>query len=109
MGFLADGNIFGLLGRGAEWQSTGKLRAFFKDGMHVTMRFRVGWDQLRRRRREETLATWGMNGSCPKDQVFAISAVRTGGWGGGEGVGLGLQARVGYAHRSHVRDWGWRT
>ncbi|KAH8882566.1 hypothetical protein GQ53DRAFT_614796, partial [Thozetella sp. PMI_491] len=68
-GFLADGNMFGLLGRGAEWQGTKELRAFFMDGMHVMMRFKIGWDRLRRRRREETLAVWGMNGSCPKDQV----------------------------------------
>ncbi len=107
--FLADGNLFGLLGRGAEWQSTNELRAFFMDGMHVTMRFKIGWDQLRRRRRDEALSVWGTDVSLPKDQSFAISAVRTGGWGGGEGVGLGLQARVGFAHRRHVRDWGWRT
>ena len=107
--FLADGNLFGLLGRGAEWQDTSDLRAFFMDGIHVTRRFKIGWDRLRRRRREDTLSVWGMNGSYPKDQAFAIGAVRTGGWGGGEGVGLGMQARVGFAHRQHVRDWGWRT
>ena len=106
---LADGNIFGMLGRGAEWQSTEGLHACFKDGLHVTMGFQLGWEKLRRRRREETLETWGMNGSCEKNEVFAVSAIRTGGWGGGEAVGLGLQARVGYAHRDHVRDWGWRT
>ncbi|KAK3353905.1 hypothetical protein B0T25DRAFT_222794 [Lasiosphaeria hispida] len=106
---LADGNIFGLMGRGAEWQGVGELHAYFRDGLHVTMGFQMGWEMLKRRRREETLSVWGMNGSSPKDQVFAVSAIRTGGWGGGEAVGLGLQARVGYAHRDHVRDWGWRT
>jgi len=52
------------------------------------------------------LSVYGMG---EKGQVFGVSAIRTGGWGGGENVGLGLQARVGYAHRGHVRDWGWRT
>ncbi|KAK0732063.1 hypothetical protein B0H67DRAFT_479285 [Lasiosphaeris hirsuta] len=106
---LADGNIFGLMGRGAEWLPVNELHAYFRDGLHVTMGFQMGWERLKRRRREETLAVWGMNGSVPQDQVFAVSAIRTGGWGGGEAVGLGLQARVGYAHRDHVRDWGWRT
>lgn len=96
---LADGNIFGLLGRGAEWQSTRDLHAYFRDGLHVTMGFHLAWEKPSRRRRD-----YGSGG-----EVFAIGAMRTGGWGGGEAVGLGLQARVGFAHREHVRDWGWRT
>ena len=96
---LADGNIFGLLGRGAEWQSTRDLHAYFRDGLHVTMGFHLAWEKPSRRRRD-----YGTGG-----EVFAIGAMRTGGWGGGEAVGLGLQARVGFAHREHVRDWGWRT
>ncbi|EOO03891.1 hypothetical protein UCRPA7_665 [Phaeoacremonium minimum UCRPA7] len=105
---LVDGNVFGFLGRGAEWQTADEVQAVFKDGLHVTAGFKLGWDKLRKRRREETLATWGMNGSVQKEKVFSISAMRTGGWGGGENVGLGLQARVGYGHRRFVRDWGWR-
>ena len=105
---LVDGNVFGFLGRGAEWQTADEVQAVFKDGLHVTAGFKLGWDKLRKRRREETLATWGMNGSVQKEKVFSISAMRTGGWGGGENVGLGLQARVGYGHRRFVSDWGWR-
>ena len=106
---MAEGNLFGLLGRGAEWQSTSDLRAFFMDGMHVTMRFKIGWEQLRRRRRDRTRSVWGAEGTAEGGHAFAINAIRTGGCGGGEGDGLGLQARVGYAHRRYVRDWGWRT
>ena len=111
---LADGNTFGLLGRTAEWQAPDRLRALFMDGLHVTRRFRLAWEAPRRRRREETLASWGMEGVSSADrqrgeELFGVSAARTGGWGGGENVGLGLQARVGYGHRQHVRDWGWRT
>ncbi|KAK3361152.1 hypothetical protein B0T24DRAFT_539234 [Lasiosphaeria ovina] len=111
---LADGNIFGLLGRGAEWLPPADLLAFFRDGLHVTMRFQLAWEDARSprsRRRGPTGsaaddAAWT---NAAKDQVFALSAIRTGGWGGGENVGLGMQARVGYAHRDRVRDWGWRT
>jgi hypothetical protein len=109
---LADGNLFGLLGRAAEWQQpSSSLAVFFRDGLHVTMGFQLSWERLRRRRREETLANWGMmsGNSQAEGQAFAIRAVRTGGWGGGEGAGLGLQARVGHAHRGFVKDWGWRT
>ncbi|KAK3317978.1 hypothetical protein B0H66DRAFT_515995 [Apodospora peruviana] len=104
---LADGNMFGLLGRGAEWLDSRKdLTEFFKDGLHVTMGFRLDWEKVRNRRGERSFVT---SSPLEKDEVFGVSAIRTGGWGGGEAVGLGLQARVGYAHRSHVRDWGWRT
>ncbi|KAK5658290.1 hypothetical protein OQA88_2265 [Cercophora sp. LCS_1] len=98
-GFLADGNMFGLMGRGAEWQGVAELLKYFRDGLHVTMGFRLGWERPKRRRN-----VGGMG-----EEVFAVTAVRTGGWGGGENVGLGLQARVGYAQRDFVRDWGWRT
>ena len=135
---LADGNIFGLLGRGAEWTAnTEELHAYFRDGLHVTMGFQMGWERARtrsqRRRgrgrergirqggeegtgeggRGTSAATWGhyarVHGEQDEKQVFGVSAVRTGGWGGGENVGLGMQARVGLGHRGHVRDWGWRT
>ncbi|KAK3934841.1 hypothetical protein QBC46DRAFT_425492 [Diplogelasinospora grovesii] len=102
--YLADGNVFGLLGRGAEWQTNDGVYSYFKDGLHVTMGFRLDWQQVRRRRRDQALLSTGL-----EREVFGISAIRTGGWGGGENVGLGLQARVGLGHRSHVRDWGWRT
>ncbi|KAK3324388.1 hypothetical protein B0T19DRAFT_443804 [Cercophora scortea] len=113
---VADGNLFGLLGRGAEWLETSELHGFFKDGLHVTMGFQLGWEKVRRRRRDAPGGTgessagsgWGMM-AVEKDQVFAVSAIRTGGWGGGENVGLGMQARVGLGQRGHVRDWGWRT
>ncbi|KAK0620433.1 hypothetical protein B0T14DRAFT_521417 [Immersiella caudata] len=101
---LADGNIFGLLGRGAEWQSAEDLQAYFRDGLHVTMGFQLGWEPLKKRRRDGN-----DYGEREREEVFAVSAVRTGGWGGGEAVGLGLTARVGYAHREYVRDLGWRT
>lgn len=106
---LADGNLFGQLGRGAEWLSLKDLAGFFKDGLHVSMGFQLGWEKVRRRRRDKMQVTWGQGLNYEKDHVFGVSAIRTGGWGGGENVGLGLQARVGYAHRGHVRDWGWRT
>jgi hypothetical protein len=107
---LADGNLFGFLGRGAEWQNKPNgLRAAFMDGLHVTMRFGLSWQAPTRRRREETLAAWGMTGSHQPDESFGIRAMRTGGWGGGENVGLGLQARVGFNSRKHVRDAGYKT
>lgn len=119
---LADGNLFGILGRGAEWKDVADLAAVFRDGLHVTMRFRLGWEDSRgaRRDRRATMrrgaataktATGRSDLSSAKGhgQVFAISAVRTGGWGGGENVGLGLQARVGFRQRKFVRDWGWKT
>ncbi|QBZ65087.1 hypothetical protein PoMZ_06791 [Pyricularia oryzae] len=92
---LADGNVVGMLGRGAEWKTLKELELMFRDGLHVTMRFRLGWDEARGRTKR-------------KQDAFGISAIRTGGWGGGESVGLGMQARVGYWQRGFVRDWGWR-
>ncbi len=106
---LVDGNVFGFLGRGAEWQPTEELRTLFRDGLYVTAKFSLGWGQARRRRREEMLANYGVNDSVQKEEVFGINALRTGGWGGGENVGLGLQARVGYTQREYVRDLGWKT
>ncbi|KAI6355231.1 hypothetical protein MCOR25_008302 [Pyricularia grisea] len=92
---LADGNVVGMLGRGAEWKTLRELELMFRDGLHVTMRFRLGWDEARGRTKR-------------KQDAFGISAIRTGGWGGGESVGLGMQARVGYWQKAFVRDWGWR-
>ncbi|KAK0643707.1 hypothetical protein B0T16DRAFT_392189 [Cercophora newfieldiana] len=66
---LADGNIFGLLGRGAEWQPNEDLQAYFKDGLHVTMGFQLGWEKLKRRRRDEREAAWGER---ERDEVFAV-------------------------------------
>ncbi|KAL8347905.1 hypothetical protein RB601_002809 [Gaeumannomyces tritici] len=119
---LADGNLFGLLGRGAEWKDIADLAAVFRDGLHVTMRFRLGWEDGREARRDHratarratATAASEVGGSSSNargghGQVLAISAVRTGGWGGGENVGLGLQARVGFRQRGFVRDWGWKT
>ncbi|KAB5535995.1 hypothetical protein GE09DRAFT_1038909 [Coniochaeta sp. 2T2.1] len=118
---VADGNTFGLLGRGAEWSSTEELRDLFMDGLHVAMGFGMGWGQekgrRRRRRTGRRVEESGEGLGARKDdgeeagrsRVFGISAIRTGGWGGGEGVGLGLQARVGFGQRRFVRDLGWRT
>ena len=113
---LADGNVLGFFGRGAEWQTTDEVRARFRDGLHVTAGFNLGWHKVRRRRRADDVGggAWPPPASAgagaeDRDEVFGISALRTGGWGGGEAVGLGLQARVGYSHRGFVRDLGWRT
>jgi len=131
---LADGNVLGFLGRAAEWRQPGDgdaadldaLRARFRDGLHVTAGFRLDWHRVRRRRRRDDAlfggggggggGSWAATGGAstalggePRDEVYGISALRTGGWGGGEAVGLGLQARVGYSHRGFVRDLGWRT
>ncbi|KAB5532694.1 hypothetical protein GE09DRAFT_1251557 [Coniochaeta sp. 2T2.1] len=118
---LADGNTFGLLGRGAEWSSTAELRELFMDGLHVAMGFGMGWEEKGRQRRmrtgrrvEESEEGHGARKDDGEEagrrsRVFGISAIRTGGWGGGEGVGLGLQARVGFGQRRFVRDLGWRT
>lgn len=110
---LADGsNTFGLLGRAAEWQADpARLRALFMDGLHVAMGFRLGWEVAagRRRGRGRRGEARGKDDGGGREEVFGVGAVRTGGWGGGENIGLGLQARVGFGHRAHVRDWGWRT
>ncbi|OIW32017.1 hypothetical protein CONLIGDRAFT_612305 [Coniochaeta ligniaria NRRL 30616] len=108
---LADGNTFGLLGRGAEWASVEQLRELFLDGLHVAMGFRMGWERPRRRngrrgRDDGDDGNGGLEGEGG-GRVLGVSAIRTGGWGGGEGVGLGLQARVGLGHRGRVGDWGW--
>ncbi|KAL8382248.1 hypothetical protein RB595_006166 [Gaeumannomyces hyphopodioides] len=114
---LADGNLFSILGRGAEWKGVADLAAVFRDGLHVTMRFRLGWEDSRESRRDRratarratTAGASEVGSARGHGQVLAISAVRTGGWGGGENVGLGLQARVGFRQRKFVRDWGWQT
>ncbi len=109
---LADGNVFGFLGRGAEWEPTNEVRTLFRDGLYVTARFSLDWGPARRRRREEALSSNGFNSLEQQEEegeVFGINAVRTGGWGGGENVGLGMQARVGYTQRAYVRDLGWQT
>ncbi|OAA67927.1 hypothetical protein SPI_00122 [Niveomyces insectorum RCEF 264] len=120
---LADGNLFGFFGRGPEWQTADELQAAFRDGLHVTAGFMLGWARARRpprQSRADSLAYGGVNGDTgtntgsgsgrdEKDELFGINAARTGGWGGGENVGLGLQARVGYAQRAYVGNWGWRT
>ncbi|KAM7207193.1 hypothetical protein V8F20_002459 [Naviculisporaceae sp. PSN 640] len=61
---LADGNLFGQLGRGAEWLSLKDLSGFFKDGLHVSMGFQLGWEKVRRRRRDETQLAWGRGPVC---------------------------------------------
>ncbi|KAJ0161212.1 hypothetical protein CTA2_6595, partial [Colletotrichum tanaceti] len=51
---LADGNVFGFLGRGAEWQATEEMKRSFLDGSH-SMGFKMGYERVRRRRGAEDL------------------------------------------------------
>ncbi|KIH93178.1 hypothetical protein SPBR_02192 [Sporothrix brasiliensis 5110] len=109
---LADGNVLGYFGRGPEWQTVDQLVEPFRDGLAVTAGFTLGWARapLRRRQRQQQLqeyasSIWGVPDNAHDEELFGINAARTGGWGGGENVGLGLQARVGYAQRGYVANW----
>ncbi|KAK2001892.1 hypothetical protein LX36DRAFT_569338 [Colletotrichum falcatum] len=98
---LVDGNVFGFLGRGAEWQATEEMKRSFLDGSH-SMGFKVGYERVRKRRGIED-----MNGVREdKNKAYGINVKRAGGWGGGEDVGLGILARVNRAQREFVRGWG---
>lgn len=157
---LADGNVWGYLGRGAEWLgagsgSSGKKRdpkgkgkaptaeeeeqAQFMDGVSVARGWRMGWSAVRdrhaRRTRGDALShmaggggnatgggAWGKGfqegyvgastgvATVPpgvsQQRAFGISVEKTGGWGGGEAVGLGLQARVGMGQWEYIRGRG---
>ncbi|KAF6840329.1 hypothetical protein CMUS01_03983 [Colletotrichum musicola] len=94
---LADGNVFGFLGRGAEWMPTGEVERVFMDGSRA-MGFKMSWETVRKRRVDGDAA--------PKEKAFGIRVLRGGGWGGGEDVGLGILARVNRAQRGFVRGWG---
>ncbi|WYZ44955.1 hypothetical protein EsH8_VIII_000271 [Colletotrichum jinshuiense] len=98
---LADGNVFGFLGRGAEWQATDEMKRSFLDGSRA-MGFKMGWERVRRRRGVEDLA----GPARDDDMTYGINVKRGGGWGGGEDVGLGILARVNGAQRAFVRGWG---
>ncbi|GKT50862.1 uncharacterized protein ColSpa_11043 [Colletotrichum spaethianum] len=98
---LVDGNVFGFLGRGAEWQATEEMKRSFLDGSH-SMGFKVGYERVRKRRGVEDLN--GVKGDG--HMAYGINVKRGGGWGGGEDVGLGILARVNRAHRGFVRGWG---
>ncbi|OHX01192.1 hypothetical protein CSPAE12_00241 [Colletotrichum incanum] len=98
---LADGNVFGFLGRGAEWQATEEMKRSFLDGSH-SMGFKIGYERVRKRRGVEDLN--GVQGDG--DMAYGINVKRGGGWGGGEDVGLGILARVNRAQRGFVRGWG---
>ncbi|KAL1909606.1 hypothetical protein Sste5344_004452 [Sporothrix stenoceras] len=105
---LADGNVFGFFGRGPEWQTSEQLVEPFRDGQDVTAGFTLGWARAplrRRQRQQQSSSVWGVPDTYD-EELFGINASRTGGWGGGENVGLGLQARVGYAQREYVANWG---
>jgi hypothetical protein len=102
---LADGNVFGFLGRGAEWMDREELGKCFMDGS-MRMGFKMGWERVRRRRREEDRGLWGVGAGRNEEKAFSISVARAGGWGGGEDVGLGIMARVGMGQRGFVRGWG---
>ncbi|OHF02919.1 hypothetical protein CORC01_01677 [Colletotrichum orchidophilum] len=98
---LADGNMFGFLGRGAEWQGTEEMKRSFLDGSH-SMGFKIGCERVRKRRGAEDV-----NGvRAEEDMAYGINVKRGGGWGGGEDVGLGILARVNRAQRGFVRGWG---
>ncbi|OLN87497.1 hypothetical protein CCHL11_06176 [Colletotrichum chlorophyti] len=94
---LVDGNVFGLLGRGAEWQATEEMKRSFLDGSH-NMGFKMGWERIRKRRLDEDRGE--------QETAYGINVKRGGGWGGGEDVGLGILARVNRAQRGFVRGWG---
>ncbi|KAK1445773.1 hypothetical protein CMEL01_10016 [Colletotrichum melonis] len=98
---LADGNVFGFLGRGAEWQATEEMKRSFLDGSH-SMGFKIGYERVRKRRGAEDVN--GVRGDG--DMAYGINVKRGGGWGGGEDVGLGILARVNGAQRGFVRGWG---
>lgn len=93
---LADGNVFGFLGRGAEWMPTEEVERGFMDGSRA-MGFKMSWERVKKRRGDV---------DAPKDMAFGINVLRGGGWGGGEDVGLGILARVNGAQRAFVRGWG---
>ncbi|OBR12777.1 hypothetical protein CH63R_05073 [Colletotrichum higginsianum IMI 349063] len=99
---LADGNVFGFLGRGAEWQATEEMKRSFLDGSH-SMGFKMGYERVRRRRGAEDLDGTSKG---DRDVAYGINVKRGGGWGGGEDVGLGILARVNRAQRGFVRGWG---
>ena len=103
---LSDSNIFGFLPRGAEWMDGEAIMASFKDGSKA-MGFQMGWEKVRRRRREEDQGLWGVGGRSHREEerAFAVRVARTGGWGGGEEAGLGIMARVGMGQRGFVRGW----
>ena len=69
------------------------------------LRMKMGWEKVRRRRREEDRGLWGVGAGRNEEKAFAISVARAGGWGGGEEVGLGIVARVGMGQRGFVRGW----
>ncbi|KAK2051680.1 hypothetical protein LY76DRAFT_556813 [Colletotrichum caudatum] len=98
---LVDGNVFGFLGRGAEWQATEEMKRSFLDGSH-SMGFKIGNERVRKRRGIEDLGGVKDDGNV----AYGINVKRGGGWGGGEDVGLGILARVNRAQRQFVRGWG---
>ncbi|KAK1976372.1 hypothetical protein LZ30DRAFT_603605 [Colletotrichum cereale] len=98
---LVDGNVFGFLGRGAEWQATEEMKRSFLDGSH-SMGFKIGYERVRKRRGIEDLNGVKGDGSV----AYGINVKRGGGWGGGEDVGLGILARVNGAQRGFVKGWG---
>ncbi|KAF9881446.1 hypothetical protein CkaCkLH20_00592 [Colletotrichum karsti] len=96
---LVDGNVFGFLGRGAEWMPTEEVERSFLDGSRA-MGFKMSWERVRQRRVDIVAA------EREQETAFGISVKRAGGWGGGEDVGLGILARVNRAQRGFVRGWG---
>ncbi|KAF4923728.1 hypothetical protein CGCF245_v014835 [Colletotrichum fructicola] len=97
---LVDGNVFGFLGRGAEWMPTEEIQTSFLDGSKA-MGFRMSWERVKRRRTELV-----ERADVAQERAFGISVKRAGGWGGGEDVGLGILARVNRAQRGFVKGWG---
>lgn len=91
---LTDGNVFGFLGRGAEWMTFDEIETSFRDGS-LKILFKMGWEKVWHWRRAEDRGLWAVGAGQNEEWAFRISVVWTGGWGGGEDTGLGIMARVG--------------
>ncbi|KAL9950183.1 hypothetical protein D7B24_008683 [Verticillium nonalfalfae] len=99
---LADGNVFGFLGRGAEWMKQEEIEADFKDG-GLVVGFGLGWEVVRARRRGDGVRRYGSDLLGDEELEFGLKVVRAGGWQGGVEVGLGTMARVTRGQRGFVR------
>ncbi|KAM0276472.1 hypothetical protein ACHAQH_006699 [Verticillium albo-atrum] len=99
---LADGNVFGFLGRGAEWMTQEEIEGDFKDG-GLVVGFGLGWEVVRARRRGDGVRRYGSDLLGDEELEFGLKVVRAGGWQGGGEVGLGTMARVTRGQRGFIR------
>uniref|UniRef100_L2FQ53 Uncharacterized protein n=1 Tax=Colletotrichum fructicola (strain Nara gc5) TaxID=1213859 RepID=L2FQ53_COLFN len=67
---LVDGNVFGFLGRGAEWMPTEEIQTSFLDGSKA-MGFRMSWERVKRRRTELV-----ERADVAQERAFGISVKR---------------------------------